>query len=97
MPTLETAINWCRQEYARRRQDEHCHCSHTAAEVMRDAEKRFNLGTFGVEGFSLSPDSGVQYLNAGDTYARTILFRSASLNVGRWSLGSWGGIAERIK
>jgi len=93
---LTRAINWCRREYARRRADEHCHCSHTAAAVMADAEKQFELGTFGVEGFADTLDSGLQYLNTGDTYARTILFRAMSRNFGRWSLGSWGDVAERM-
>ena len=97
MDKLEQTIKWCRREYARRRQDEHCHCSHTAAKVMEEAEKRFALGTCGVEGFGINMDSGVQYLNTGDSYTRTILFRASSRNAGRWSLGAWGDIAEKLR
>lgn len=96
MDSMEKAIAWCRREYLKRRKETHFHCSHTAAEVMADAEKRFDLGTFGVEGFAINSDAGLQYLNTGDTYARTILFRASSCNFGRWSLGSWGDVAEKL-
>lgn len=92
---LDRAYSWARREYAHRRQIESCHCSHTAAAVMEDAEKRYKLGTFGVDGFSVNMDSGIQYLNTGDPYDVTILFRAKSRNEGRWSLGAWGDIAER--
>lgn len=94
---LTRAYNWARREYARRRMVEDLHCSHTAADVMAEAEKRYQLGTFGVEGFAINMDSGVEYLNTGDSYGRTILFRSRSRWIGRWSLGAWGDIAERLK
>jgi hypothetical protein len=54
------------------------------------------MGTYGVEG--LGPDIGgptpppYEYLNTGDTYATTLIYRRRdnSLNI-----GSWGDIAER--
>jgi len=54
------------------------------------------MGTYGVE--ALGPDVGgpspppYEYLNTGDTYATTLIYRRRdnSLNI-----GSWGDIAER--
>lgn len=94
---LERAIGYCRRQYALRIGGHNAHCSFLAAEIMQEAEKRFNLPTYGVEGFAINMDSGVEYLNTGDSYGRTILFRSRSRWIGRWSLGAWGDIAERLK
>ena len=82
---LERAYNWARRAYARRRSEPLLfeHCSHTAAKVMEEAEKRFDLPTHGVEGFNINMDSSVQYLNTGDTYGRTIIFKSFYHNSGR--------------
>jgi hypothetical protein len=54
------------------------------------------IGTFGVE--SLGPAQGssyappYEYLNAGDTYAATLVYKRSSDSL---SIGSWGDIAER--
>ena len=92
---LKRAAKWCREQYKRKRQSESCHPSHTAADVMQDAEKRFpDLGTFGVEGWCDDYGrDGWQYLNAGDTYSLTVLFCSESE---RFSVGCWGDIVERL-
>lgn len=92
---LKRVVKWCREEYRNKRQLESCHPSHTAADVMREAEKRFlNLGTFGVEGWcDECGENGWQYLNTGDSYGITILFSSKS---GRFRVGCWGDIAERL-
>jgi hypothetical protein len=92
---LKRVAKWCREQYKRQRQTESCHPSHTADEVMRDAEKRFtDLGTFGVEGWCDDCGrGGWQYLNAGDPYSLTLLFSSKSE---RFSVGCWGDIAERL-
>ena len=48
------------------------------------------LGTHGVESFWTDKGELVEYLNAGDTYAPTIIrFR------GTYRVASWGDIAER--
>lgn len=47
-------------------------------------------GTHGVEGFQLRDDSWVEYLNAGDIYATTLL-----LVRGKYRVGCWGDIAKR--
>lgn len=92
---LKRVVKWCRQQYKEERQHNHCHPSHTADDVMREAEKRFtDLGTFGVEGWcDECGRDGWQYLNTGDSYGITILFSSESE---RFSVGSWGDIAERL-
>lgn len=74
---LQKAVKWCRREYSKRRETEHCHCSHTAVEVMQEAEKKFDLGTFGVEGWGDECGrDGVSYLNSGDPYDTTIVFHT---------------------
>jgi len=90
---LKRAIAFCRKEYRKRRQEEYCHCSHTANDVMRECERLFpDLGTFGTEGFCDNiGNHGVSYLSTGDAYDRTIIFRS---NSERWSIGDWGSIVE---
>jgi hypothetical protein len=47
-------------------------------------------GTYGVEAFETRHDGWCDYLNAGDTYAPTLVrFR------GRYRVTTWGDIAER--
>lgn len=47
-------------------------------------------GTHGVEAFETKRDGYCEYLNAGDTYAPTLVrFR------GRYRVATWGDIAER--
>jgi hypothetical protein len=93
--TLKLAIAWCRSEYRKRYNDHSGHVSHLASDIMEEAEKRFELPTHGVEGWSKTMVRGVSYLNTGDSYGRTILFVSSDVHTGRWSLGAWGDIAER--
>ena len=48
-------------------------------------------GTHGVEAFETRRDGWCEYLNAGDTYAATVVrFR------GRYRVACWGDIAERF-
>lgn len=44
----------------------------------------------GIESFQVRNGEYVEYLNAGDPYAATLLYRS-----GRYFIGTWGYIAER--
>lgn len=92
---LLRVLAFCKAEYNRRRTIEHCHCSHTASDIMRKAEQLFpDTGTFGCEGFCDGiGEHGVSYLNTGDCYGLTIIFQS-SHNSGRWSIGCWGDIVE---
>lgn len=64
------------------------HESHAVAEALRLTEAKFpELDTFGVEG---SCDPEFQYLNTGDPYDTTVVYRK-----GRFYAGNWGDIAER--
>jgi hypothetical protein len=75
--TLDRAVKWCRREYRKRRETEHCHESHTACDVLKEAESKFSLGTFGVEGWCDGGGrEGVSYLNNGDSYDATICFHT---------------------
>lgn len=47
-------------------------------------------GTYGVEGFQTRAGEYVEYLNTGDTYAPTVIYWR-----GRYTVGSWGDIAEK--
>lgn len=89
------AIVWVRQEMARRvRMPEHrsLHRSFVANDVLVEAEAKFRLGTHGVEGWSSECGaSGVQYLNTGNLYDRTIYIRSDRY-AHRCSLGSIAGL-----
>lgn len=75
--TLDRAVKWCRREYRKRRETEHYHTSHTATDVMEEADKKFGLDMCGVEGWcDECGQDGVSYLNAGDAYATTIVFHT---------------------
>lgn len=69
-----------------------CHPSHDVADALLAAEKKFDLGTFGVEGTCQGNGDPVdlQYLNTGDTYATTLLHFE-----GRFRVGCWGDIMEQ--
>jgi len=64
------------------------HESHAVVEALLRTEAKFpELGTFGPEG-SYEPE--FQYLNTGDPYGTTVVYRK-----GRFYAGNWGDIAER--
>ena len=48
------------------------------------------LGTFGIEGFTTRKGEHVEYLNAGDTYAATIVYFR-----GNYRVSTWGDYAEK--
>jgi hypothetical protein len=90
----EKALKFAKAEYKKFRQHDTRHPSHTASMVLSSTERFFpELKTHGVEGFALDAGGrdGLTYLNTGDTYQRTILFRSKSERM--W-LGSWGDFVE---
>ena len=91
---LQRARRWCAHQYSQRRADRFGeHPSHLASEILTEAESRYDLDTFGVEGFcSDCGRCGCSYLNAGDTYDETILFFSETE---RFRLGCWGDYPER--
>jgi hypothetical protein len=92
---LIKARRYARARYRHWRDDpdyRYAHCSFAAARALEDTERQFpDLGTFGVEGHSWTTYHGVNYLNTGDTYDATILFRSDSE---RFWIGSWGDFVE---
>jgi hypothetical protein len=47
-------------------------------------------GTYGIEGFRIRKGEHVEYLNAGDTYAATIVYFR-----GNYRLATWGDYAEK--
>ncbi|HSX23309.1 MAG TPA: hypothetical protein VLE97_11100 [Gaiellaceae bacterium] len=89
---LQQAAKWVRRELTKR--DDGSHPSHLASKVLEEADEKFALGSYGVEGWSKSPRFGYQYLNYGDPYDPTIVVRSnptrATVIV---ALGGWASYA----
>jgi hypothetical protein len=89
---LQQAAKWIRRELNKR--DDGSHPSHLANKVLEEADEKFGLGSFGVEGWAKSPSIGYQYLNYGDSYDPTIVVRSnptrATVIV---ALGGWASYA----
>ena len=91
--TFKKATNWVRAQMSKRR-DPHAHPSHLAAEVLAEADEKFKLDSFGVEGWATSTQSGVQYLNFGDTYSPTIVVRCTRSGCRvSYAAGGWGPYA----
>ena len=60
--------------------------------VLRlDALNEIEPGLCGAESFQTRAGEYVEYLNAGDTYTPTLIYFR-----GRYSIGAWGDIAERL-
>jgi len=92
---LQAARRYCKAQYNKLRSEPYRpHCSHDAAKVMLATEERFtDLGTFGVEGWCDDDgNDGVQYLNTGQAYDLTIVFKSETE---QFRIASWGDIAEK--
>jgi hypothetical protein len=90
---LQRAAKWIRRELTKR--DFSGHPSHLASKVLEEADEKFSLRSFGVEGWAKSPSIGYQYLNYGDPYDATIVVRSnptrATVHV---ALGGWAVYAD---
>ena len=67
---LERACAWCEEQLVLRRPDYWAHSSHLISEILEEADSKFVLESYGVEGM-IAPD--LMYLNAGDTYTQTLL------------------------
>ena len=95
---LKSAQRYARKKFNELREGDHkwawCHASHAVAEALQQAEKKFSLDTFGVEGFC-DPvgQEGFSYLNKGETYALT-LGAHHDHHDARFVLTSWGDVAE---
>ena len=97
----ETLTDYLRaaRRYARARLDAHnaddryCHESHNVSKALDDVEARFvDLDTFGVEGDCELNGEGcidIQYLDASETYAETLVYWR-----GRFHVASWGDCVE---
>lgn len=71
--TLKKAQKWCKREFAKRRVPGQ-HPSFVASEILKEADERFNLGGYGVEGWCNDVGSkGVDYINFGDVYSLTLV------------------------
>lgn len=91
--TLKKARAWARREFNKRQKNSYGHPSFLVREVLEEADRKFNLGSFGVEGWSnRSGSGGVEYLNMGDPYDTTIYVRTTPWSA-RFSVGCWGDIA----
>jgi hypothetical protein len=89
---LQQAAKWIRRELNKR--DDGSHPSHLANKVLEEADKKFGLGSFGVEGWAKSPSIGYQYLNYGDSYDPTIVVRSNPTRATVFvALGGWASYA----
>jgi hypothetical protein len=79
MPSKEQlveAANWIRKQM--RDRPTNLHPSFPARKALHEADVKFKLGSFGVEGWSNETGSGgVQYLNYGDPYEPTIVIRTS--------------------
>ena len=95
---LKAALAYCRRRFDKIREDDgyRSHESHAVAQALGETEQRFtDLNTFGAEGDCASNGEDhvtIQYLNTGDTYDLTIIYRK-----GRFILSSFGNILESAK
>lgn len=102
--TWRKALRWVKKEWRKRWPEAHGHPSHLAGKILAEAEEKFELGTFGVEGFCGQEwgdfREGVSYLNIGETYDMTITHQ-AFQNFGGYRntfrLESWGDAYERFE
>lgn len=87
---LERARRYCQRVYDYAdAQGRHAHWTHLMSEAMTRTEAAFpDLGTYGVEGHY-----GILYLNAGDTYAATLLCTDSPLV----EVGNWGSAIEEAE
>lgn len=95
---LKKARNWCRRKFCDLKGNpdfKWCHDSFAVAEAMQLTEQQYaDLGTFGTEGDCEMNGEGcidIQYLNAGDSYELTIVYRN-----GRFRVCCIGDIYENL-
>lgn len=94
--TLKNARRWCASQFSKR-YDRSSHASHLACEILREAEKRYDLCTCGDEGFcDETGATGVSYLNTGESYALTLCVETSRYSA-RFLVASWGDLAERAE
>lgn len=97
---LKRARAWCARQYQKRREDRRYeHPSFLAKEVLEEADKKFALESFGAEGWADEAngryDTGVNYLNFGDTYTPTVAVTTTRNSCTfRFLGGGWGQLTE---
>lgn len=90
--TLKEARDWCEAQFSER-YTRSFHASHLACEILREADEKFSLESFGDEGWcdEVGAD-GVSYLNMGDPYVLTIVVETSPRSA-RFSVGCWADVA----
>jgi hypothetical protein len=92
---LRRARTWCARQFSARYSWRDGHASHLACQILREADEKFALESFGDEGFCDEIGSeGVSYLNMGDTYTLTLCVETSARSA-KFLVSSWGAIAER--
>ena len=88
MDTAKETARVARKLYRERIGNHQGHASFLASEVLEEAAEATGFEHYGVEGFCDSVGQhGVSYLNRGDPYEQTVIFRTRSE---RFSVGCWG-------
>jgi len=90
---LKRARRWCVREFAKR-YERNEHASHLSRKILEEANAKFALGFCDTAGWCDPAGSGgVEYLNAGDTYALTITCETEPRSA-RFRVESWGDCFE---
>lgn len=95
--TFERARRWCAAQFAKRYPDRRYeHASFLASEILKECDTWFALDSFGVEGWATSTETGVEYLNFGDSYHPTVLVRTRRDGVSfHFARGGWAEFASQ--
>lgn len=90
---LKRARSWCARQFAARYARNE-HASHLSRKILEEANVKFALDFCDTAGWCDPAGSdGVEYLNAGDTYAMTITCETGP-RAARFRVESWGDRAE---
>jgi len=94
--SLKQARQWAVKEFKRRNKEARNHPSFLVDKILEEADAKFVLGSYGVEGWSgTSGRNGVQYLNFGDPYSSTIVVHTTPFTARfTLALGGWAPYAN---
>ena len=88
--TLKKARVWCAHQF-KARYERNEHASFLASRILKEADEKFGLESFGVEGWCDDTGSGgCEYLNMGDSYTLTIYVKTNRYSA-RFSVGCYAG------
>ena len=83
MENLNKALVWLnenKEDFLRL--DPESHASFVASKMLEEVEEIFNLESYGIEGWTLDlGEKGVNYLNNGDPYFKTIFAKADFENI----------------